>query len=319
MSVHPQMDKLLQRISARMKELGHPPMSQLQPEASRFFYGEARKMFEKKREPGVTVIEKNIMRTNDPALPIVIYKPEHSSEKLPAIVYFHGGGWVFGDVDSVDDFCSYMAKQAECIVISVDYRLAPEHQYPLPVQDAVDAVQWSYDHIAQYGGDPDRLAVGGVSSGGNLAAAAAITLQQSSTIQLAAQLLIVPVTNYDFETASYNAGYTYSLTKETMMWFWQHYLQDVKQGDEVLASPLRIKDGRGLPPTLIYTAQYDPLADDGRLYAEKLEQFGVPVQHTCYEGFVHNFTNMMHLVGDAKLAVKEMSYALKNVLHDGEK
>ncbi|NDI36047.1 alpha/beta hydrolase [Chengkuizengella sediminis] len=314
MPIDPQIHQLLQKIGKRMTDLGHPPISQLTPEQSRYFHREARKMFVKQREGEVTVTNKIIHRNIHPDLPVRIYQPIQQESHLPILVYFHGGGWVFGDLESTDDVCSFLAKVAKCIVVSVQYRLAPENKYPLPFIDAVDAVRWTYHNAGVFGGDANRIAVGGESSGANLAAVAAIKIRESDDIKLVAQLLITPVTNYGFNTSSYRAGYTYSLSKETLIWFWNHYLENAEQGKEIYASPLQVQTAEGLPPTLIITAELDPLRDDGFLYAEKLKSSGVDVEYICYEGYVHSFVHMIHIVERTKYVLHEIALRFGKML-----
>ncbi|NBI29898.1 alpha/beta hydrolase [Chengkuizengella marina] len=314
MPIDPQIHQLLQKIGKRMTDLGHPPISQLTPEQSRYFHREARKMFLKQREGEVTVTNKNIHRKIHPDLPVRIYHPIQKETHLPILVYFHGGGWVFGDLDSTDDICSFLAKVAKCIVVSVQYRLAPENKYPLPFIDAVDAVKWTYQNGDVFGGDVNRIAIGGESSGANLAAAAAIKIRDSYDINLLSQLLITPVTNYGFNTSSYCEGFAYSLSKETLIWFWNHYLENEEQGKEIYASPLQVINAENLPPALIITAELDPLRDDGFLFAEKLKSSGVDVEYICYEGFVHSFVHMIHIVERAMLVMHEIALRFRKML-----
>ncbi len=316
-TIHPDIIEVVGRIKKRMDELGHPPISELTPEQSRFFHKEAIKFYHLHREEGVEVKERQIERLKHPVLPIRIYTPTRRSDlsnPYPVLVYFQGGGWVFGDLDSVDAPCSFLARYASCIVVSVQYRKAPEHKYPLPMIDAADAVKWVRDHAPNFNGNPNRLAVGGESSGGNLAAAVAIQLRDEGKIPLVAQLLINPVTQYGFDTPSYRAGHRKGLSLETMQWFWSHYLKNHAQGQECYASPLRVEDGSHLPPTLMVTAEHDPLRDDGLMYAEHLKSFQVPVKTLHYGSFIHSFILMIRVVEEARNALHEIAVNLKEML-----
>lgn len=226
-------------------------------------------------------------------IPIRVYTPEGFGPlpgvgPLPVLVYFHGGGWVVGDVEAQDADCRMMANGAGCIVVSVDYCLAPENKFPAPAEDAYAATRWVAENAARLGGDETRIAVGGGSAGGNLAAVVALMARDRGGPSLACQVLTVPVTDRDFDTKSYREnGEDYVLTRDEMMWFWDHYLSSDDEADHPYASPLRAPDLSGLPPAFIQTAEYDPLRDEGRAYADRLEAVGVPVKYRCYEGMIH--------------------------------
>jgi acetyl esterase len=222
-------------------------------------------------------------------IPARVYTPDGEG-KLPLCVYFHGGGWVLGGLDSQDADCRTIANGAACIVVSVNYRHAPEHKFPAAAEDAYRATLWVAENGGHLSGDPMRLAVCGMSSGGNLAAVTALMARDRGRPHIRYQLLIVPVTNYAFDTASYGEnGEGYVLTKEEMEWFWDHYLATPADGANPYASPLRAPDFRGLPPALVMTAEYDPLRDEGRAYAERLREARVPVFYQCRKGMVHMF------------------------------
>lgn len=237
------------------------------------------------------------------------------STPYPILVYFRGGGWVFGDLDSADAPCSFLCKYANCIVVSVQYRQAPEYKCPIPVIDTVEAIKWVHKNAESLGGNAHKIAVGGESAGANLAAVAAIKLRDEGSIPLVAQLLITPVTQYGFDTPSYQAGYNKGLSFETMKWFWNHYLENDSQGEEYFASPLKVKDGKNLPPALIVNAGYDPLKDDGLLYAKHLQSFDVPVQTLDYPSFIHSFILMIRVVEDTRLALYEVAFNLQKMLY----
>jgi acetyl esterase len=222
-------------------------------------------------------------------IPVRIYTPEGSGP-FPVYVYFHGGGWVIGDLDSQDADCRAVANGAACVVVSVNYRHAPEHKFPAAVEDAYRATQWVADNAGSLAGDAARLAVGGMSAGGNLAAVVALMARDRGSPRIVYQVLTVPVMNYAFDTESYREnGEGYVLTRQAMEWFWAHYLATPADGTNPYASPLRAPDLRGLPPAFVVTAEYDPLRDEGRAYAERLREAGVAVSYECYGGMLHMF------------------------------
>lgn len=244
-------------------------------------------------------------------MPVRIYTPE-GPMPFPVLVYFHGGGWVLGDLETHDATCRSLANAAGCMVTAVDYRLAPEHKFPIAAEDCYAATKWAVLNAAALGGDPTRIAVGGDSAGGNLAAAVAQMASDRGAPSLVFQLLIYPVTNYAFDTESYRTNADgYLLTKDAMVWFWNHYLQNENDGQNPYASPLRGQHLRNLPPALVITAEYDPLRDEGADYAAKLREAGVLVTHTDYKGMIHGFFSMTNVVDQAKQAINEAGAALK--------
>jgi acetyl esterase len=244
-------------------------------------------------------------------IPIRIYAPR-AAGPLAVLVYFHGGGWVVGNLDSHDVICRSLANQAECMVISVEYRLAPEHKFPAPLDDCFAATVWAAANVDRIGGDPMCLAVGGDSAGGNLAAAVALMARDKGGPELCYQLLIYPVTNRDFETVSYRDNATgYGLMREDMIWFWQHYLRTDEDARNPYAAPLLATDVRDLPPALIITAGYDVLRDEAELYARHLREAGVEVELAQYPTMIHGFFGMAPWIDEAKRAVEHAAQALK--------
>nr|WP_305882598.1 alpha/beta hydrolase [Haloplanus ruber] len=245
----------------------------------------------------------------DPEVPIAIrtYTPPGDAAR-PVFVYFHGGGWVRGDLDTHDGLCRLLAEAADCVVVSVDYRRAPEHRFPAAVHDAYAATAWAADHAAIVGGDPDRVAVGGDSAGGNLAAAVTLLARERGGPELAHQVLLYPVTDYAFDTASYDenaAGYL--LSRASMRWYWERYLGDDIDGANPYASPLRATDLSGVPSATVITAGYDPLRDEGAEYADRLREAGVSVTHENYPGMVHVFASFPDLdrAADARQVIAD--------------
>jgi acetyl esterase len=240
------------------------------------------------------------------------YVPDIASP-APALVYFHGGGWVCGGLEYVDAPLRSIANRAACAIVSVDYRLAPEHPYPAATEDAYAATSWVAEHAASLGFDSGRLAVGGDSAGGNLATVVALMARDRGEPPLAFQVLVYPVTNHDFTTSSYEDNAEgYLLTRDSMKWYWSHYLGELGSGADPYASPLRasVKD---VPPALVLTAEHDPLRDEGEAYARHLQAAGVSASLRCYEGLVHGFFRMGGAVAGARRALDDIAEALREL------
>jgi acetyl esterase len=306
------LSDLLGRISEKMMELKHPPLEELTPEQSRFFYKEARTFFKPFESDGIQTHNVYLGEGN---IPVRIYRPA-GAEELPVFLFMHGGGWVFGDLDSADSLCTYFAKNAECLVISAGYRLAPEHPFPAALQDVMVVAQWALQNVRHWNGNPAQMAIGGESSGANLAAAAVLWMNELGSCPFHLQVLITPVLRHQFETDSYQSGYAFNLTKEKMEWFWNHYVTDAIQGSHPFASPLNAKSHKDVPPLLLVTAEYDPLRDEGFQYAEKLKNEGVYVKHLHFRQLVHSFPNMIGQVKNADSAMMELAGTLKTKLRE---
>jgi acetyl esterase len=246
-------------------------------------------------------------------IPVRIYRPE-SDRPLPIVVYFHGGGFVIGDIATHDTLCHRLAVGVPSVVVSVDYRLAPEHPFPSAVEDCDGATAWVAAHAAELGGDASRLAVAGDSAGGNLATVVARHARDAGRPSIAFQLLVYPVTDMTRSLPSHlENGSGYLLDTETMSWFLDNYLGDAdpRQPD---VSPLLADDLSGLPPALVVTAEFDPLRDEGEAYAERLGQAGVPVTVSRYDGMIHAFYGMDSIFDAAKRATAETVAALRDSL-----
>lgn len=244
-----------------------------------------------------------------------IYRP--SGEKgLPAIVYFHGGGWVIGAIETHDGFCRSLANKAECIVISVDYRLAPENKFPAAPEDCYAATRWVQQNAEELGIDRSRIAVGGDSAGGNLAAVVSLMLRDKDEPIPVFQLLIYPATDYyDPPKPSLKEnGEGYLLTFEDMVWFLDQYLPSKDEAKNPLVSPLRAESLAGLPSALIITAEYDPLRDDGEMYAARLREFGVQAEARRYDGMIHGFVSLAAMIDKGRTALNETAESLKTAL-----
>ncbi len=246
---------------------------------------------------------------------IRIYTPApHSGGTRAALVWFHGGGWVIGNLDGADYTCRAMTNRANCVVVSVDYRLAPEAKFPAAAEDSYTVTKWVADNAASIGVDAHRIAVGGDSAGGNLAAVVALMAKASSEPAIGYQALVYPVTNHSYETASYRENAEgYLLTKESMIWFWNHYLKTAADGDDPMASPMKATDLSGLPPAIVITAEFDPLRDEGEAYASRLKQAGVAVEATRYDGQIHAFYGNA-AIDDGMKAIEQVRAGLKAAL-----
>jgi acetyl esterase len=248
------------------------------------------------------------------ALPARVYRPDDEGP-VPTIVFLHGGGFVIGDIETHDNQCRMVCREVGAVVVSVAYRLAPEAPFPAPVEDCVAATRWVAEHIAEFGGDPDRLAIAGDSAGGNLAAVVAQVARDEGGPQLAAQLLVYPSTDFagDYASRTENAE-GYFLTLADMEWFATHYIGEGSDLTDRRLSPLLAEDLAGLPPAVIVTAEYDPLRDEGEAYAQALERAGVPVTLRRYDGLIHGFFDLGALSPAAADAVRDTCAELRRLL-----
>ncbi|MDT7549574.1 MAG: acetyl esterase [Actinomycetota bacterium] len=264
-----------------------------------------------------------VRSTEDATLPgpggdiaIRTYRPE-ADGLLPTVVYFHGGGFVIGDLDTQDDHARLICRDVEAVVVSVDYRLAPDHPFPAGFEDCLAATRWVAEHIADLGGDPDRIAVSGDSAGGNLAAAVALACKDSGP-KLAAQLLLYPGVDFreddDLHPSRVENGEGFFLTAEDMRWFSNHYLSEEAHREDPRASVLLAPDLSGLPPAVIGTGEYDPLRDEGEAYAAALEAAGVKVVLHRYDGLIHGFFGMGTWSPASADAAKDLCEELRALL-----
>ncbi|HKO87169.1 MAG TPA: alpha/beta hydrolase [Burkholderiales bacterium] len=249
-------------------------------------------------------------------LPLRIYRAYGSqdTEQLPALVYFHGGGWVLGDLDTHDPICRELANMAHCAVVSVGYRLSPEHKFPEPVEDAIAATRWVAENAASLHIDSQRIAVGGDSAGGTMAAVVCLEFRDQGGPKIVMQALMYPPTDLLAQTASHmEFARGYGLTRESVLWMRGHYIRDEQDPHDWRCSPLRASDHRNLPPAFILTAGFDTLRDEGRLYAEALHNAGVLTTYECFEGMVHGFINLGRVLAGARHALYRVAQALKAV------
>ncbi|SEN56252.1 acetyl esterase [Mesobacillus persicus] len=306
MGVHPQVQFLLQMMESR----GLPPLEQLGVQEARQAFITSATMMSKAEKKVKT--EDRMIQGAEKEIAIRIYTPEVSG-LTGALVYYHGGGWVIGNIETHDALCHTVAAESGCIVVSVDYGLAPESKFPEPVEDAYLAAKWAYEHASEIGVDPKRIAVGGDSAGGNLAAAVTYLAVERKDLEIAYQMLLYPSTSFE-PTESYEKySEGYYLTKGTMEWFREQYLTSVDDTASPLAAPMLIPDAatKQLPPAFIMTAEFDPLCDGGEAFANKLKDAGVEVRYVCYPGMIHGFLGMTEFLTDGKKAVSEIASELK--------
>lgn len=245
-------------------------------------------------------------------IPIRVYTPNTAAPR-PAMLYFHGGGWVVCDLDTHNVVCTAIANRAGAVVVAVDYRLSPEHKFPAAVTDCYAATVWVAANAERLGIDPKRISVGGDSAGGNLGAVISLRSRDERGPAIALQVLVYPVTDLStFETPSYREfAEDHHLTKAEMEWFRGHYLACPEDGLNPHASPLLAQDLHGLPPALVITAECDPLRDEGEAYAKRLEQAGVPVTCTRYEGMIHPFFSLSGAIPRALDAIQQVADAVR--------
>lgn len=302
------LDSQVQAFLDQLSALNVPPFSAISIEQARENIGWTAGSGEP--EP-VAHVENRAVPGPAGDIPVRIYTPQGSAP-FPILVFFHGGGFVMGDLDSYDGICRSLTNQVGSIVVSVDYRLAPEHKFPAAPEDCYAATKWVAEHAATLQGDPSRIAIGGDSAGGNLTAVVAQMARDRGGPSLVFQLLLYPATDLKTTCPSIQEyGKGYFLTKEDLEWFYDHYLNSADEKANPLASPLYATNLRGLPPALIITAEYDPLHDEGELYGQKLKEAGVPVARSRYDGMIHGFVSMPF--DKAKQALAECTAALRGV------
>lgn len=307
MAIDPQARALIDLLTSET-----PPLESLDPHEARRMSDERRARSLAPPEPVAEISELQMAGPGSP-LRLRLYRPT-TGEPLPVIIFFHGGGWVIGGLDSHDPLCRSMANGTGALVVSVDFRLAPEDPFPAAVEDSIAATAWVVDHAADIGVDPTRVAVAGDSSGANLATVVAQQARLRGP-DLAYQLLVYPVTDHDFTTSSYREnGEGFYVTIDAMRWFWGHYLTDQSDADDPRASPLRAPDLRGMPPALVITAEHDPLRDEGEEYGRRLAAAGVPTTVSRYDGMFHGFFSLGTALPAGARANEEAWAALRRAL-----
>jgi acetyl esterase len=261
--------------------------------------------------PEVARVEDRKIPGPGPDVPVRIYTPDGRGP-FPVLVWFHGGGWVVGDLETADGTARRLTAQAGCVVVSVDYRLAPEARFPAAPEDCYAVTQWVAGNAGSINAGPGRIAVGGDSSGGNLAAVVSLMARDRGGVPPVFQLLVYPVIARDFETGSYRQnGEGYGITMDSMKWYWDLYLTNEADASNPYAAPLLAKDLSGLPPALVITAEFDPLRDEGEAYAKRLQEAGNTVMYLRYDGMIHGFFGMPAFIDRGRIAVAEATAALK--------
>jgi len=310
------LDPDCQRVLDLIREAGRPPYETLTPPEAREIYRAGRRILQPE-PPKVAEVRNLKAPSSADDIPLRIYRGlgTERGAALPALIYFHGGGWVIGDLDTHDGVCRHLASAAGCAVISVDYRLAPEHKFPAGVDDAVAATEWIAANAAALGIDGSRLAVGGDSAGGNLAAVVALVARDRGGPPLRHQLLLYPATDFVTSDDPRRERFEgFPLNVVTMNWFRDHYLRGGADYGDWRASPLRANDLRGLPPAYVLTVGFDPLHVEGEQYARRLREAGVPIQHRHIAEQIHGFLNMGKIIGASARALDEAAAAVRAAL-----
>ena len=299
-----------------IKAAGRPPFEALTPNEAREAYMNSRRLLQPVPEEVGEARDTQCDGPHGP-VPLRLYRPAGTaaSDRLPAMVYYHGGGWLLGGLDSHDVVCRRFANAARCRVVSVDYRMAPEHKFPAAVDDCAAATLWTIRNADSLGIDASKIAVGGDSAGGNLAAVMALMARDGTLPPLVFQLLVYPATDMAMTSVSAQSIRDgVPLTSATMKWFIDHYLCGEADAIDWRASPLRAASVAGTAPALVLTAGYDPLRDEGIAYAQRLEREGVRVIHIHYSDQVHGFMSMGRMIRAADQAIDQMARALHKAL-----
>ncbi len=310
MTLHAGAKWVLDAIAAAEAD-GRPPMEETTPEQSRALYRDSRAALTPEA-PDMAVVEDDVFPGDGGDVAIRYYRPNGAkpTDALPVMVFYHGGGWVIGDLDTHDVVCRTLANAGKFAVISVDYRMGPEHKFPAAVDDSFAALRWVADGAGGRAIDPQRIAVCGDSAGGNLAAVMAIMARDESGPALVFQGLIYPATNMDRDTQSHiDFAEGHLLTAKSQVWFQDLYLRGPQDRNDWRTSPLKHPDLSNLPPALVVTAGYDPLRDEGEAYADRLEEAGVASEYSCYEGQIHGFVTMGKVIDEAASALGEIAWA----------
>jgi acetyl esterase len=310
--LHPQARALLDLIEAS----GLPATHTLAPVEARRVYRD-RRAYTQPAAPEMAEVRDLACPGPGGAVPLRLYRPRGAAPgaALPVLVYFHGGGWTIGDLDTHDVLCRELANGSGACVIATDYRMGPEHRFPAAFDDCLAVTRWVSREAASLAVDAARLAVGGDSAGGNLAAAVALAARDGGDLAVRYQLLIYPATDMRRGQASHTAnGYGYLLTRDTMDYFHGHYIDDARHDLDWRASPLLAADHSKLPPALVLTAGFDPLRDEGMEYAARLTAAGSRAMYVCFERQIHGFITMGRVLDEANTAVALCAAELKRAL-----
>jgi acetyl esterase len=298
------------------QESGRPPYETVTPQEARELYLKGCQAASPE-PPELASIAPLEIPSPHGAIPARVYTPQRRRDKsglAPALVFFHGGGWVIGNLDTHDVACQKLAHEGEMIVIAVDYRLAPEHKFPAAVEDAITATQWIAANATRLGIDASRLAIGGDSAGGNLAAVVALSARETGGPAIAGQLLVYPATDFTMRYPSHSEPETsVLLTHSVIRWFRDHYLNGPADGDDWRASPARAKTLANLPAAYVLTAGADPLRDEGADYAQRMKDAGVAVTYRHFPGQFHGFFTMGKFLEQSNVAISEIGIWLKGL------
>jgi acetyl esterase len=306
-----QLDPEIQLLLKLTKLEPDPDLWKLSPAEARV---DLRRLALSLEGPKVPVARVDVLELPGPADPIGarLYVPEGERAPLPMLMYLHGGGWVRGDLETHDNTCRFLAREAGVLVLSVDYRLAPEHKFPAAVEDSLAAFRWAYENAADLEADPEAIAVGGDSAGGNLTAAVSQVAKADGGPQPAFLLMIYPATDLSEKWPSvhlFREGFL--LTESDIDWYKAHYLPDRQASLDPRASPLLADDLSGLPPAYVVTAGFDPIRDEGEAYAARLREAGVPIALRRHRGLIHGFANMTGLGRTGRAAMLDAAGALR--------
>jgi acetyl esterase len=305
LALHPQVAAALKMA----EELNLPALNTQTPEAARASAKERTKNAPRELED-VQNVRDAVIPGPGGDLKIRIYTPSTGTDHS-LILWFHGGGWVIGDLDNEDAACRVIANSTDSVIVSIDYRLAPDVRFPEPVEDCYAGLLWAHENASALGADGSRIAVAGTSAGGNLSAAVALMARDRKGPSISHQVLFCPVVDHDFGTASYSANADgYMLSRDSMVWFWDHYIGPDGDGSHPYASPIRAESLADLPATTIIAAEYDPLVDEAEAYADALKTAGNDVTYKCYAGMIHGFNGQVGIFDTARDALAEATNRL---------
>ncbi len=310
-----ELDRDAATILEMIRTAARPPWHTVSPDEARASYMAGRQVTAPVPMEVATVQDLTCPGPGGP-LPLRLYRPAAApASGAGVLVFFHGGGWVLGNLESHDGVCRHLAERSGCVVIAVDYRLAPEAKFPAALEDALAATEWVAEHAGRLGLDRRRMAVGGDSAGGNLAAALCLAARDGDGPPIAFQLLLYPATDFAMDTPSHaEFAEGHLLTRPSMEWFRDHYLNSTAEVADWRASPLRAASVAGLPPAFVLTASHDPLRDEGEAYALRLVQAGIPVTLWRAPGQIHGFLPQGRIIAASATALDRLAGALKAAL-----
>ena len=301
------LDPQAQAVIDTVNSLGLPQVWEVSPEEARINAASR----PRPAGPEVARVEDRSIPGPDGDVPVRIYTPDGDGP-FPILAWYHGGGWVIGDLESADGTARHLCKGAGCVVVSVDYRLAPETKFPGPAEDCYAATVWAVNNAASLNADASRLAVGGDSAGGNLAAAISLMSADRGGPAIAHQLLVYPVTERNYDTPSYSQNAEgFLLARDAMIWYWDAYLADAADAGNPYAAPMKAESLAGQPSALVITAEFDPLRDEGEAYGRRLQEAGVPTTISRYDGMIHGFFGMVGIMDKSGQVMEEATAALR--------